>query len=287
MTAGHDPELHLAERELRVRRRDRDVAAGDEPAAAAERMPLHARDDRRRAAVDRVEHRAQPQRVGDVLLVRQLDRRAHPLDVGAGRERRAVAREHDRARIADVGERLGQLGDQRGVERVAPLRPRHRDPQHGAVALDPQRARDHRTGRAPRSCRGASATAIIVRPSGPATACRVVSGSNAEGHRRADRHFLAVDSIERPPPLITMFTSSWPDAASLCSRPSAFARQLEPVDAERLDAELAAQRTDHRRRAPRLDLCDVDHGVAHGSDLTPGSCATCGRCRRSSRGSAR
>ena len=78
------------------------------PHAAAERMTLHARDDRGGAAVDRVEHRAQAQRVGDVLVEREIDRRAHPLDVGARRERRAVAREDDGARVADVGERVGR-----------------------------------------------------------------------------------------------------------------------------------------------------------------------------------
>jgi len=134
-----DAELHLAERELRVRLGDDDVAAGDEPAAAAERVPLHARDDRRRARVDRVEHRAQSQRVRDVLVVAQLDRGAHPLHVGAGRERGAVTREHDRAGVAHVFERASQLLDQRRVERVAPLRPRHRDPQDAVAVLDPNR----------------------------------------------------------------------------------------------------------------------------------------------------
>ena len=70
----HDPELHLAEGELRAGVGDHDVAARDQAAAAAERVPLHPRDDRRGTAVDRVEHRAQAQRVGDVLVVAQVDR---------------------------------------------------------------------------------------------------------------------------------------------------------------------------------------------------------------------
>ena len=96
-------------------------AAATRPGAAAERVSLHARDDRRRAAVDRLEHRAQRVRVGDVLVVRELDRRAHPVDVGAGGEARPVAGEHDRAGAADVDERLRELGDERRVERVAPV----------------------------------------------------------------------------------------------------------------------------------------------------------------------
>ena len=38
-----------------------------------------------------------------------------------GGEARSVAREHDGARTADADERLGELGDQRRVERVAPV----------------------------------------------------------------------------------------------------------------------------------------------------------------------
>src|SRR5207253_2136679 len=89
---GHDPELHLAECELRVGRRDDDVGAGDEPAAAAEGVTLYARHHGRRAPVDRVEHRAQPQRVRDVLLARQLDGGTHPVAVARsdGRQRGGV-----------------------------------------------------------------------------------------------------------------------------------------------------------------------------------------------------
>ena len=134
------PSLTSEKANADVGRGDRDVRAGHEPAAAAERVPLDAREHRRRARVDRLEHHPQPPRVGDVLLVAQLDRVAHPLDVGAGREALALAGEHDRAHVvADVDERLGQLRDQLRVERVALLRPRHRDAQQIAVPLDAQR----------------------------------------------------------------------------------------------------------------------------------------------------
>jgi hypothetical protein len=55
-----DPELDFAEPELCGTLRDCDVATGDEAAAAAERMTLDPRDHGCRAAVDSVEHRAQP-----------------------------------------------------------------------------------------------------------------------------------------------------------------------------------------------------------------------------------
>ena len=116
---GDDAELHLGEGEDRVGRRHGDVRAGDEPAAAAECVALHPRDHRHRARVDRVQHHPQPSRIGDVLLVTELDGGAHPVDVGARREALALAREDHRARVADGGEGLGQLADQVRVERVA------------------------------------------------------------------------------------------------------------------------------------------------------------------------
>jgi hypothetical protein len=79
----------------------------------------------------------QPQRVLGVLLEGEVDRGALPLDVGAGAEARALSREHDHTGVADVGESLGQLPDQLGVEGVSALRARHRDAEKLAVVLDP------------------------------------------------------------------------------------------------------------------------------------------------------
>ena len=129
---GDDPELDLGEAERRALVRDRDVCAGREPAPAAEAVALDPRHDRRGAAVDGREHLVEPERVLDVLLVREVDRRALPLDVGARAEALALAGEHDSARVADVRERLRQLADQLGVERVAPLGLRDRDLQERA-----------------------------------------------------------------------------------------------------------------------------------------------------------
>ena len=75
MTAGMIPSFTSEKREHRVGRRDRDVGARDEAGAAAERVAVHAHDDRRRAAVDRLEHHpVEAQRVLDVLLVAEVDR---------------------------------------------------------------------------------------------------------------------------------------------------------------------------------------------------------------------
>ena len=148
-----------------------DVAAGDEPAAAAERVPLHARHDRRRAAVDRVEHRTQPQRVGDVLVEAEVDRRAHPLDVGACRERRPVAasaprRAHRRRRRTLRSARRSAPHRTRFAVRAAPSRraARRRRARRAASALtferepEPRRAAARPTptprGRTPRRSSG-------------------------------------------------------------------------------------------------------------------------------------
>jgi len=137
---GNDSEPYLREAEDRIRRRDRDVGARDEPAPAAERMSVHAADDGRRAGIERLEHPVEPHRVLDVPLVSEVDRGALPLDVGAGAEAGAVAGEHHRPRVADVGERLGQRGDELGVEGVPPLRTGERDVQDVTFPLDAQSA---------------------------------------------------------------------------------------------------------------------------------------------------
>ena len=86
------------------------------------------------------QHPEEAECVLDVLLVGEVDRRALPLDVGAGAEALALAGEHDGAGVADVCERLGQIPDQLSVERVAPLGPGEGDSQDRPVTFDSQRA---------------------------------------------------------------------------------------------------------------------------------------------------
>ena len=131
-----DPEPDLGEPEDRVRPRDRDVRAGHEARPAAEREAVDAAHDRRRAGVDRLEHPVQPHRVLDVLVVGEVDRGSLPLDVGSSAERGAFALEQDGARVSDVAERLGELRDQGGVERVPPLGLREHDAKDMSLASD-------------------------------------------------------------------------------------------------------------------------------------------------------
>ena len=133
-----DPEVDLREAEHGLRMSDRDVRARDEPRAAAERVSLNDADHGSRAGVDRLEHAEEAHRILDVLVVGEVDRGALPLDVGTGAEAGAVPGEHDGARVPDARERLGQLGDERGVERVPPIGAGQRDAQDRAVAFDPK-----------------------------------------------------------------------------------------------------------------------------------------------------
>ena len=102
--------------------------------------------DRDRARVDRLEHLGHRHRVLLVALDVERHRRAHPVDVGAGAERRTVAGEDDgpqlgRRLAGEAGERRPELGDQRGVERVVDLGAGERDAGDGAGRsgpLDPE-----------------------------------------------------------------------------------------------------------------------------------------------------
>ena len=140
---GDDPQPHLGVPEDGVRRGDGDVAAGHEPRAAAERVALHARNDGRGARVDGLEHAVEPHRVLDVLVEREVDRGALPLDVGAGAEALPLAGQHDAASVADVGERVGKRGDERRVERVPALGARQRHAEDATVAVDVQAGFSH------------------------------------------------------------------------------------------------------------------------------------------------
>ena len=135
-----DPELHLGEREHRPRLRDHDVAARDKTDPAAEGVALDEGDDGGGAAVDGLEHAPHGIRIGDVRLDVEIGRGAHPIDVGARAEAGPVAGEHDGAARAYVDERLGELGDQGRIERVACLGLRERDAKDVVLSLDAKRA---------------------------------------------------------------------------------------------------------------------------------------------------
>ncbi len=135
-----DPQLDLREPEDGVVAADCDVAARSQPAAAAEAVALDAGDDGCRTGVDGDEHAVEAEGVLDVLLVGEVDRRALPLHVRSCAERLAVAAEEDRPRVPDVAERLCQLGDELGVERIATLGPRQCDAQHRPISLHAQPA---------------------------------------------------------------------------------------------------------------------------------------------------
>ena len=101
---------------------------------------MHATDDRRRAGIDRLEHLVEAHRIPDVLVVREVDRRALPLHVRSGAETRAITRQHDSPGVADIGEGLRELDDESGIERVAPIGAREGHVENGSVAFHPKSA---------------------------------------------------------------------------------------------------------------------------------------------------
>jgi N-acetylneuraminate lyase len=86
-----------------------------------------------------------------------------PLDVGARAEARAFAREQHRPSVADVGEGLRQLGDERRVEGVPPLGPGEHDAANGTVSLDAEgghRVQEHKVGVVIQGALAAAATPL-------------------------------------------------------------------------------------------------------------------------------
>ena len=118
---------------------------------AAQRCSVHPRHDGYRAAVDGEQHVVQPSGIRLVVLERQAPRRALPADVGASAEDRTVPGEDHGAQsrcqlVRQAPERLGERGNELGVERVAHLGTRQRDPRHRPswpAPLDPKAVRAH------------------------------------------------------------------------------------------------------------------------------------------------
>ena len=113
-----DAELHLRECEHGPVVRDCDVRARHEARSATEGVALDARDDRSRTAVDRL---SIPRRAFASATFasksRSTDARIHSTSAPAQKLGPSPASRTARA-LADVDERLGELGDQRGVEGV-------------------------------------------------------------------------------------------------------------------------------------------------------------------------
>ena len=96
----------------------------------------------------------------------QIERRAHPVDVGAAAEHLALAREHDGADVVGGGdsrERLVKLRDDLGVERVAHLGARERDAGDARRRRLGERFRPWRPGFAASSGRASHALYLLRR----------------------------------------------------------------------------------------------------------------------------
>ena len=91
-----EAESHLGQAEHGVVGGDDDVADRGQTDAAAERGAVDASDDRHRQPVERQEHPRHVAGVVQVLLMRVAGHAAHPVQIGAGAERRARAGERRR-----------------------------------------------------------------------------------------------------------------------------------------------------------------------------------------------
>ena len=112
--AAEEPEFHAGSRELRVRRRDREIALRDELAAGGECETVHARDHGLRYAGEAY-HETRAARES-IFHERRRRVRAHFLQIVAGAERFAGAGDDDDAHAfiaSDVVERFLKRIEQR------------------------------------------------------------------------------------------------------------------------------------------------------------------------------
>ena len=132
MTAGRIPSRVSVKPNFVPDSGDDEVADGAQAHPAAERRPWTRAMTGTGHVSMRLEHVGHRHRVLLVALDVERHRGAHPGDVGAGAERRAVAGQDDRAErprllASERRERRPQLGDERRVERVVDLGPGERD----------------------------------------------------------------------------------------------------------------------------------------------------------------
>ena len=143
---GDQPQPHLCEAEHRVLGGDDDVADRRQTASATKCRAMDAADQRHWQLVERVE---QPRRltcVVQVLIVGERGHARHPVEIGAGAEGRARARDHSgayrRVGLDRVGP-PGELGDHALVEGIAHLGPIELEVFDAIAALDIQILESH------------------------------------------------------------------------------------------------------------------------------------------------
>ena len=180
-----EAEPHLGEAEARVLAREHDVAAAGEAGAASERGAVDAPDDRHGAAVDGREHGRHALGVGDVLPVRQLAGRAHPVEIAAGAEGRAATREHDRAQRASPRPAPRTSRDTAAIRSASnALRRSGRSSHTRAMPSSRSTSTPLTCGTRRSAVRGSGACAAAARPS--ASTRRVSRGSiTPSSHSRA------------------------------------------------------------------------------------------------------
>jgi len=127
---GNDAEFDFRETENCVGARNDDIADGGKACASTESRAVNLCDNGFAASVDRTKHIRHRARILDVFFMAQIQRGAHPIDVGAAAKHFALTRKNDRPdrRITrEAVERFTQSGNQFGVEGVSDIGPREDD----------------------------------------------------------------------------------------------------------------------------------------------------------------
>ena len=141
-----EPNLDLGRSEMCLVRRHRQIAGRHKAKPASQRRPMHPRNHGTTAAPHRTQ---QPHEVSAVLMHRERAGRCQRrIEVGAAAEEVARTRQHhraDRRRCRDTLKSRHQRPHQLRRQRVATLRPVHRQPQHPIALLRQQNLTRHST----------------------------------------------------------------------------------------------------------------------------------------------
>ncbi len=136
--AGDEPYGHVRIADLGILLRDDDVAQQSERRAEPGGMAVEPADERL-VEIELAEHDLPRLAPRFLEQGRVVDRRLHPIDVAAGAERAAAAGEHDDIRlriVPDFDKDAGELGVQRGIDRIARVRPVEGEHEDAPAPLD-------------------------------------------------------------------------------------------------------------------------------------------------------
>ena len=136
--AGHEAHRHVRIADLGILLRDDDVAQQGQRRAEPGGVAVEPADERL-VEIELAEHDLLRLASGLLEQGRVVDCRLHPIDIAAGTERAAAAGEHHDIRlriVPDFDEDAGELGVERGIDRIERVRPVEREHEDAPAAFD-------------------------------------------------------------------------------------------------------------------------------------------------------